>query len=139
MLDDLARFGHGHPGHRLRPGAHNGAWSPPIDVHVNPESVIVRADVPGADPEEVSASTDGNMLTIRGNRPASLDGAKDDVCWYTDRADGDFHRIVDLPVYVDREKTSAAYENGVLTITMARKHEAEPKDIEVETEWLHTD
>lgn len=109
-----------------------GFWHPPVDIHLTDGSVLVRIDLPGIDPNEVEISIEDNRLLIRGKRCACKEAAKDEQCWYNETKRGDFHRAIDLPEYVDSDKTAATYDNGVLLIEMAKKAEAKTKMIKVE-------
>ena len=109
-----------------------GFWHPPVDIHLTDKSVLVRIDIPGVDPEKVDVSIEDNRLLVRGKRTACEEAAKDEQCWYNETRRGDFHRVVDLPEYVDSGKTNATYDHGVLTIEMVKKEEAKPKVIKVQ-------
>ena len=109
-----------------------GFWHPPVDVHITDKSVLVRIDIPGVDPKKVDVSIEDNRLLVRGERIPCEEAAKDEQCWYNETRRGDFHRVIDLPEYVDSNKTNAAYDNGVLMIEMAKKEEAKTKVIKVQ-------
>jgi HSP20 family protein len=110
-----------------------GFWHPPVDIHITDKFVFVRVDIPGIDPKQVDISIEDNKLLVRGKRIACEEAAKDERCWYNETSRGDFHRIIDLPEYVDGSKASANGENGVLTIKLPRKKEAKAKVIKVQT------
>lgn len=131
MIDEMDRLFEtffGRPGPAL---AGEGRWHPAVDVHLTPESVIVRADLPGVDPKKVEVSVEENTLTIKGERLTCAEAAKDEECWFNETARGRFHKVVDLPDYVDGEKASASYQNGVLAITMPRRAPVKRKVIEI--------
>jgi len=109
-----------------------GFWHPPVDVHITDKSVLVRIDIPGVDPKKVDVSIEDNRLLVRGERIPCEEAAKDEQCWYNETRRGDFHRVIDLPEYVDSDKTNATYDNGVLMIEMAKKEEAKTKVIKVQ-------
>lgn len=109
-----------------------GFWHPPVDVHITDKSVLVRIDIPGVDPKKVDVSIEDNRLLVRGERIPCEEAAKDEQCWYNETRRGDFHRVIDLPEYVDSDKTNATYDNGVLLIEMAKKEEAKTKVIKVQ-------
>ena len=110
-----------------------GFWHPPVDIHLTDKSVLVRLDIPGIDPKEVEISIEDNRLLVRGKRLPCEEAAKDEQCWYNETKRGDFHRVIDLPEYVDGTKATASGENGVLTIKMPKKKEAKAKVIKVQT------
>lgn len=97
--------------------------------------MLVRLDIPGIDPKEVEISIEDNRLLIRGKRTPCEEAAKDEQCWYNETQRGDFHRVIDLPEYVDGLKAAAAGGNGVLTIKMPKKKEAKAKVIKVQTRY----
>lgn len=109
-----------------------GFWHPPVDVHITDKSVLVRIDIPGVDPKKVDVSIEDNRLLVRGERTPCEEAVKDEQCWYNETRRGDFHRVIDLPEYVDSDKTNATYDNGVLMIEMAKKEEAKTKVIKVQ-------
>jgi HSP20 family protein len=110
-----------------------GFWHPPVDIHITDKSVVVRIDIPGVEPKEVDVSFEDNRLLVRGRRTPCEEAAKDEQCWYNETPRGDFHRVIDLPEYVDGTKAAASGENGVLTIKMPKKKEAKAKVIKVQT------
>ena len=109
-----------------------GFWHPPVDIHITDKSVLVRVDIPGIDPKKVDISIENNQLTVRGTRVPCKEAAKAEQCWYNETQRGDFHRVIDLPEYIDGNKTTATYDSGVLTIEMAKKEEAKSKVIKVQ-------
>jgi HSP20 family protein len=108
-----------------------GFWHPPVDIHITDKSVFVRIDIPGVDPKEIEISIEDNRLLVRGKRIPCEEAAKDEQCWYNETRRGDFHRVIDLPEYVDGTKAAAGGENGVLTIKMPKKKAAKAKVIKV--------
>ena len=110
-----------------------GFWHPPVDVHITDKSVLVRIDIPGVDSKKVDVSIEDNRLLVRGERIPCEEAAKDEQCWYNETQRGDFHRVIDLPEYVDGSKATADSENGILTIKMPKKKEANAKVIKVQT------
>lgn len=110
-----------------------GFWHPQVDIHITDKSILVRVDIPGIDPEKADISIKDNRLLVRGKRILCEEAAKDEQCWYNETQRGDFHRVIDLPEYVDSNKTKGTYDHGVLTIEMAKKKEAKSKVIKVQT------
>ena len=109
-----------------------GFWHPPVDIHITENFVLVRIDIPGVDPKEIQISIEDNRLLVRGKRIPCEEAAKDEQCWYNETRRGDFHRVIDLPEYVDGNKAEASGENGVLTIKLPKKKEAKAKAIKVQ-------
>ena len=105
---------------------------PALNVWGNSENVVVTAELPGLQPEDLDLSVVNNQLTIKGERKADKP-AEDAVCHRSEREAGSFVRTVRLPYAVEGDKVAATYENGVLTITMPRHEATKPKRIEIKT------
>lgn len=103
---------------------------PPLNLWANDEQLIVEAELPGFELEDLEITvTGGNRLRIAGERrpPEHQEGQ-----WLQrERGFGKFQRSVDLPAYVDSNNVSAHLQHGVLTLTMPKREEARPRRIEV--------
>jgi len=85
--------------------------------------------VPGLKPEDVDVTLEGDTLTLRGEFKAPMDNV-DYI--FQERPYGKFSRTLTINVPVDHEKVEAAFENGVLTVTLPKAEAARPKTIKVE-------
>jgi HSP20 family protein len=105
-------------------------WSPAVDILENQESLIVRADLPDVNIEDIDIRVENQTLTISGRRKFEKD---ENVKGYhrIERNYGEFVRSFAVPSTVDTDKVAADYKNGVLTITLPRKESAKPKQIKV--------
>lgn len=106
-------------------------WAPAIESHVENGNLIVKADIPGIDPKDVSISVTGNQLTIEGERKHEEKKEEKDY-FYRELAYGKFTRTMPLPAGVDADKVKASCKDGVLQITMPAPKELAPKRIQVE-------
>lgn len=104
--------------------------APPIDIVDNDSEVVVRAELPGLDKDQIQVSLVGNTLTIKGEKRSETE-EKEENYYRRERSFGSFERIMDLPENVDTSKTDASFKNGVLEIRLAKKEEAKPKQVEV--------
>jgi len=111
--------------------ATTAAWMPLVDIFEEPEYVRLVAELPGVKPEEVKIFVEGNLLTIKGNKEQIAEVKAEKVHRY-ERTYGAFERAFTLPATVRPEKIKAAYENGVLTITLPKVEAAKPHLIQVE-------
>jgi HSP20 family protein len=108
----------------------NGAGEFPIDIYQDKDNLVVKAALPGVKPEEVDITIADDILTIKGEHKEEQEAKEDDYL-YRERYYGAFSRSVALPVKVKGDKAEAAFEEGVLTLTMPRADEAKPKKVRV--------
>ena len=110
--------------------AANGAWSPVVDIYEKKDSIVLKAEVPGLEKDDISVVVKENVLTIKGEKKQENEVA-DDKFLRVERTYGSFQRSFNLSKTVDQDKLKAAYKNGVLMITLPKVPEAKPKQIEV--------
>jgi HSP20 family protein len=101
----------------------------PMDLSRDADRYVLNADLPGIDPASVDIDVDGQLLSIRAERPApSADG----VTWIArERSTGTFLRRFTLGQSVDTANISANYENGVLSVVIPVAEKARPRKIAV--------
>jgi HSP20 family protein len=104
---------------------------PAIESHVEDGNLIVKADIPGIDPKDVSISVTGNQLTIEGERKHEEIKEEKDY-FYRELAYGKFSRTMTLPAGAEADKVKATCKDGVLQITMPAPKALVPKRIQVE-------
>ena len=103
----------------------------PIDVIENDNEYLVRASVAGFDPEQLEITFENNTLTIKGEIKEENKDEQQGRYHIRERYTGTFYRSVSLPGMIDQNQISAETDNGVLTIHLPKKPEAQPKRIEV--------
>ncbi len=103
---------------------------PALNAWTGEDKLVVSAELPGVDPEELDISVKNQVLTMRGSRKL-----KDEDGQYhrRERSGGGFTRTLDLPYRVDAEKVEARMENGVLFVALPRAEEDKPRKIEVKS------
>lgn len=88
---------------------------PPVDAHRDGEDLVLRADLPGIDPEnDVAVELSGRTLTVSGQRRTHGEAEGLREVRY-----GSFSRTVTLPGEVTQDAVSADYDNGVLTVRVS--------------------
>ena len=111
--------------------ARQGPRPMPMDLSRTADSYVLNADLPGIDPASVDIDVDGQMLSIRAERPApSAEGV---TYLARERRTGTFLRRFTLGQNVDTTGITAGYENGVLSVTIPVAEKAKPRKIEVAT------
>jgi HSP20 family protein len=110
-------------------GSAAGRAALPMDVVRRDNEVVLRLDLPGADPDSIEVTTDRRVLTVSAQRSEEL--AEGDKAIVRERVLGSFVRKIRLAETVDAESVSAQYENGVLTIVLPIAEQAKPRKIEI--------
>jgi HSP20 family protein len=105
-------------------------WSPLVDIYENEESIILKAELPGVDPQSVDIRLENNVLTLRGERQFDGDREKEQIL-RMERPYGTFSRSFAISSVVDDSNISAKFNNGVLTVTLPKKEQAKPKRIQI--------
>lgn len=106
---------------------------PALNVGSTPTSVEIYAFAPGIDPAAVEINLDRGVLTIDGERKATLPAGDDKTALHlNERFDGRFRRVVSLPDDIDSNAVSADYRDGVLHVSVKRRESAQPRRIEVQ-------
>ena len=105
-------------------------WRIPTDVAVEGEDLVVRASLPGVEPEKIEVTLEDGILTIAGETAAESQDQKGDFL-LRERRWGKFHRALKLPAYVDADKAEPKYANGVLTITLPKREERKARRLEI--------
>lgn len=104
-------------------------FRPLTDIVETDEGVTLMLEMPGVGADDVEVTLERRVLTIRGKvratSPEKLQLA------YAEYGEGDFERSFTLSDDFDPDKIGASVSNGVLTVTLPRAAEAQPKKIAV--------
>jgi HSP20 family protein len=105
-------------------------FSPRVDVVDSETELKITAELPGMDAEDVAVSLTSDSLTISGEkREETEDRGKD--YYRVERSYGSFRRSIPLPCAIDADNANAAFEKGVLRITLPKTRAEECRTIEV--------
>lgn len=105
-------------------------WAPACDIYETENEIVVKAELPEVKKEDVHVSFENNFLTIRGERKFSEETRKENY-HRVERSYGEFTRSFALPNFVDPNKINAEFKDGLLRVTMAKREEARPKQVEI--------
>ena len=105
---------------------------PALNAWVNDEGLMVTAEVPGVNPEDIEIAILDDTLTLSGSRKTDElpEGAE---FKRRERSAGEFSRSIELPFRVDADAVEARFNNGVLHITLPRIPEEKPRKITVKS------
>ncbi len=104
---------------------------PRVDVVDKDDEVEVTAELPGVKKEELDVSVSDSTLTIRGSTSHEEKEEKD-AYYRREIRQGEFSRTIALPAGIDGDQAKAAFENGVLKITLPKSEKAKRLSIKVE-------
>ena len=105
-------------------------WAPCVDIYETENELVVKADLPDVNPQDLDIRVENNILTIRGERNFE-DKVNEDNYLRIERTYGSFSRSFSLATSVNSEAIKADYQNGVLTLSIPKREEAKPKQIKV--------
>lgn len=107
----------------------DNAWRPLVDVREDKENFFIDAEIPGVKQDDIKLTVKDNRFTIQGERQTEK---KEGTDYYrTERFYGSFTRSFTLPTSADPDKIEASFEDGLLTVKIAKKAEEVPKQIEI--------
>ena len=114
-----------------RPASSFTFSAPAIDMSEDEKAYKVSAELPGLDAKDVDISISGNTLVLKGEKRQEKE-EKEKNYYFSERAYGSFQRAFELPASVDRDKVSADFAKGVLTITLPKTPDAQKQQKKIE-------
>jgi HSP20 family protein len=110
--------------------ASTGARPLPLDIYETADDIVVRAVVPGVEPDAIDVQYQNGFLTIRATSPE--ENADSNWKWHAHEiVGGEAVRQVTLPRDVEIDHVQSSYKNGVLTLVLPKTANAKPKQIKV--------
>lgn len=114
-----------------RPGA-GRALVPTVDITEDDGNYVVTAELPGTKREDVTVELEEDVLTIRGEKRNEREEKKEKRR-FVERSYGTFSRSFTLPANADPERVSAAFKDGVLTVTIGKRPETKPRVVDIKS------
>ena len=119
-------FDNANPDHEWQPTQ----WGLALDVVENKDEFVVKASIPGINPDDLDISYSDDTLTIKGEIKSDKD-YKEDQYHLRERRYGSFARSISLPTKVKGDSIEASYQNGVITLRLPKSEEVKPKRIPI--------
>jgi HSP20 family protein len=107
-----------------------GTWTPAVDLYEDEAAYIIKCELPEVGKEDVKVNLNENVLSISGERRVENEDKRDNY-HRIERSYGQFYRSFSLPPNVNPEAINAEFKDGVLRLTLPKKEEAKPKQIQV--------
>ena len=112
--------------------ANGGTWLPAVNVEETHDELLLTAEVPGMNREDIDIELENNILTLRGEKAQAREEESSDRRYHVwERRYGNFQRSFTLPRTVRADQISAEYRDGVLTVRMPKAPEAKSRKIEI--------
>ena len=108
----------------------NRSWMPPVDIQETEDGYRLTAELPGLTKEDINITLENNVLRLSGERKFQKDVKKESY-HRIERSYGTFTRSFVLPQQVSSERVEAAFENGILTLTVPKADQAKPRKITI--------
>jgi len=103
---------------------------PAMNVWTNEDGAILTAELPGVDADDIDISVVGDTLTLSGDRQP--DELPEEATYHRrERGRGRFSRVFRLPFPIDSDKVEAAFEKGVLRVSLPRPESDKPRKIAI--------
>lgn len=101
-----------------------------LDIVENDDNFLVKASIPGIDPDDLDISLSGRTLSIRGEVKEETESDKGKY-YLRERRYGSFSRTVTLPTEINADEIEASYQSGILNLKLPKSEAEKPKHIEV--------
>jgi HSP20 family protein len=103
------------------PVNHTHLYNPAVDVYEDEDHLYLKAELPGFTKDQISLQIEKSVLTIKAERKGS-----------DEEAEVSYSRSFTLDDSIDTNNISAELKNGVLTLTLPRREESKPRQIEIQ-------
>jgi HSP20 family protein len=103
----------------VKPLSFEGEISPFVDIVDTDKELVVTADIPGVEKEDISIDVKDDMLNIKASRKEEKEEKKKNY-WRRERSYNRFYRAIRLPVSVDEKRAKASFKNGVLEVRLPK-------------------
>ena len=107
-------------------------WLPAMDLVEAEGDLVLRADLPGVNEDDVEIEIRDGVLTISGERKTEHEDRREGF-HRVERAFGSFSRSVTLPKGVDADAVTASFDRGILEVRVPKPEERKPKRVEIST------
>ncbi|NII09859.1 Hsp20/alpha crystallin family protein [Oleiagrimonas sp. C23AA] len=104
-----------------------GGW-PAIELEEQDKALVLSAELPGMDENDVEVTFVDQALVLRGERKGGRD---DNARRASERFYGRFERRIPLDVEIEPEKAKAEFRNGVLTVTLPKSPQAQSEPVRI--------
>ena len=102
---------------------HNNNWTPSVDINESSDTFMITADLPGIKKSDIEVKIETNVLILSAERTIDKTNVNEKY-HFSERRSGTFSRSFKLPESVKKEKITADFDNGVLSIIIPKAEDA---------------
>ena len=102
-------------------------WMPAVEISETTDNILVTAELPGMAEKDVQVGFADDVLTLRGEKTEERKEDGDKKFHLYERTYGAFLRSFTFPRIVNSERVTAAFKNGILTVTLPKTAQAKAK------------
>jgi HSP20 family protein len=107
--------------------------APAVDLFEEKDDIVVKAELPGIDKNNVEVNLTNHTLTIKGEKKKEEE-VKEENYYRAERSHGSFVRMLELPKDVHADKVKASFKNGILEVRLPKTEEAKTKEVKVKVD-----
>ncbi|MFB6277030.1 MAG: Hsp20/alpha crystallin family protein [Halothece sp.] len=105
-------------------------WQPAVELHDGGENLVLKAQIPGVNADDLDISATRDTVTISGEyRHEQQDNGQG--IYHSEFQYGKFSRTINLPVSIQQDKVEADYQNGLLTLRLPKVEEAVNRSVKI--------
>jgi HSP20 family molecular chaperone IbpA len=103
--------------------------APVVDIYENEDEILLHADMPGVEKENININIDNGRLTLNGVRDFRREG----VPAWEEFGEVEYQRVFSVPQTIDIGKVNAELKDGVLRLHLPKSEAAKPRQIQIKT------
>jgi HSP20 family protein len=107
--------------------------APVVDLYEEKDDIVVKAELPGIDKNNIEVNLADHTLTIKGEKKKEEE-IKEENYYRSERSYGSFVRTLELPKDVHTDKVKATFKNGILEVRLPKTEEAKAKEVKVKVD-----
>ncbi len=100
----------------------DSSWNPRVDIYEDENAIVLTAELPGVEKEDLYVDTKGKLVTLGGERKSD-EKITDEHSYRRERNYGKFERSFNLPFEINTEKVTATFNNGILKLEIPKPEE----------------
>ncbi|MBS0014143.1 MAG: Hsp20/alpha crystallin family protein [Desulfobacterales bacterium] len=105
-------------------------WRPMVDTYEKDDAIVIKAEIPGVNKDDISIDVNNGVLSIKGERKHEED-VNEDNYYRRERFYGKFQRAFTLPDNADPDKIEAGFKDGILEVKVPKTEQSKGKKIEI--------